>query len=79
MTVSHMFYNRKTVDCSINYQAFQRNELLSKDKKDDKMEIEYSLADKGFMSLVEAIVLGTYTFFSYEPSDDEAKQLYARM
>jgi hypothetical protein len=43
------------------------------------MEIEYSLADKGFMSLVEAIVLGTYTFFSYEPSDDEAKQLHARM
>jgi len=43
------------------------------------MEIEYSLQDKGFMALVEAVVLGTYTVFSYEPSDDEAKQLYARM
>ena len=64
MTVSHMFFNRKTVDCAINYQAFQRNELLSKEKKDDKMEIEYSLQDKGFMSLVEAVVLGTYTIFS---------------
>jgi len=31
------------------------------------------------MALVEAVVLGTYTVFSYEPSDDEAKQLYARM
>jgi len=29
--------------------------------------------------LVQAIVLGTYTIFSYNPSDDEAKQLYARM
>jgi hypothetical protein len=43
------------------------------------LEIEYSLQDPGFMALVEAVVLGTYTVFSYEPSDDEAKQLYARM
>jgi len=31
------------------------------------------------LSLVQAIVLGTYTIFSYNPSEDEAKQLYARM
>lgn len=31
------------------------------------------------MSLVQAVVLGTYTIFNYNPSDDEAKQLYARM
>jgi sodium/potassium-transporting ATPase subunit alpha len=31
------------------------------------------------VSLVQAIVLGTYTIFNYDPSDDEAKQLYARI
>jgi len=29
--------------------------------------------------LVQAVVLGTYTIFNYDPTDDEAKQLYARM
>lgn len=31
------------------------------------------------MALVQAVVLGTYTIFNYDPTDDEAKQLYARM
>ena len=29
--------------------------------------------------MVRALVLGTYTIFNYDPSDDEAKQLYARV
>lgn len=29
--------------------------------------------------MVEAIVLGTYTKFVYDPSEDECKQLYGRM
>jgi hypothetical protein len=29
--------------------------------------------------MVQAIVLGTYTQFVYQPSEDECKQLYARM
>lgn len=29
--------------------------------------------------MVKAIVLGTYTIFMYDPTDDEAKQLYARV
>ena len=29
--------------------------------------------------MIQAIVLGTYTIFSYNPSEDECKQLYARM
>jgi hypothetical protein len=31
------------------------------------------------LALVQAVVLGTYTIFNYDPTDDEAKQLYARM
>lgn len=29
--------------------------------------------------MVRALVLGTYTIFNYDPTDDEAKQLYARV
>jgi len=77
MTVSHMFYNRRTVDCSLNYQAHLKNQALP--KPDEKMICEYSLQDPGFMALVEAVVLGTYTIFSYEPTEDEMKQLLARI
>ena len=77
MTVSHTFFNRKTIDCSINYQTYLREQ--KKEKPDDKFNISYNPEDKNFKSLVEAIVLGTYTIFNYDPSDDEAKALYARM
>jgi len=77
MTVSHMFYNRKTVDCSVNYQVHQRNQ--AKPKPDDKINIEYDPKDPAFVDLVQAIVLGTYTVFNYDPTTDEVKQLYARM
>jgi len=78
MTVSHMYFDRKTVDCSINYQAFERN-LEKGDKGDDKMKVDYNPKDAGFRALVQAIVLGTYTIFNYDPTEDESKQLYARM
>jgi len=77
MTVSHMYFNRQTVDCSVNYQAHERN--AKKEKPDDKFVAEYDPQDKGFRSLVEAVVLGTYTIFNYDPSDDEAKMLLARI
>lgn len=50
-----------------------------KEKPDEKVVAEYNPKDPGFLSLVQAIVLGTYTIFNYDPSDDEAKQLYARI
>ena len=77
MTVSHMFYDRKTVDCSINYQAYERDLLT--EKPDDKMIPDYSKDDGAFQSLVQAIVLGTYTYFDYNPSVDEAKILFGRL
>ena len=77
MTVSHMFYNRNQVDCSTNYQIFERN--MKKAKPDEKIVVDYDIKDKNFLALVEAVVLGTYTTFSYDPTVDEAKQLYARI
>jgi len=78
MTVSHMYYNRCTVDASINLQVFERNLLKPKEEQDTKLELGYDAKDKAFQSLVQAIVLGTYTIFQYDPTDDECKQLYAR-
>lgn len=31
------------------------------------------------MELVKSVVLGTYTVFNYDPTDQECKQLYARI
>ena len=77
MTVSHMYYNRQTVDASVNLQTYERNMA---DKNPDKnIEIGYDPKDPAFLQLVQAIVLGTYTIFNYDPSEDEAKQLYARV
>ena len=43
------------------------------------MKVDYDVKDPGFLAIVQAIVLGTYTIFNYDPNEDEAKQLYARM
>jgi sodium/potassium-transporting ATPase subunit alpha len=77
MTVSHIFYNRKTVDAGINVQQHERN--LAKEKPDDKIMIGYDYKEEAFQDIVKAIILGTYTYFSYSPTDDEIKQLHARM
>jgi len=77
MTVSHVFYNRKQVDTSLNYQVHQRNQ--EKAQPDDKIKAEYDVTDPSFLELIQAVTLGTYTFFNYDPTDQECKQLYARM
>merc|ERR1711998_604834 len=77
MTVSHLFFNKKTLDASVNLQAHERNQALP--KPDEKIYIEYDPKDPGFLSLIQAVTLGTYTQFLYDPSEDECKQLHARM
>lgn len=77
MTVSHLYFNRQTIDASVNYLQHERN--AQKEKPDDKYIAQYDVKDPAFISLVQAIILGTYTIFNYDPSDDEAKQLYARI
>merc|ERR1719329_832536 len=77
MTVSHMFINRQQIDCSVNLQQHERNQALP--KPDEKIQLGYDPKDPAFVEMVRALVLGTYTIFNYDPSDDEAKQLYARV
>jgi len=77
MTVSHMFINREQLDCAVNFQAHERNQAL--EKPDEKIILGYNPKDPNFQELVKAVVLSTYTTFNYDPSDEEAKTLYARM
>ena len=41
MTVSHMFVNRRQVNCSVNYEVFERNQKL--ERPDDKIKIGYNV------------------------------------
>jgi len=77
MTVSHMFVNLEQIDCSTNLQEHERNQKLA--KPDEKITIGYKPEDPAFREMVRALILGTYTIFMYDPTDDEAKQLYARV
>jgi hypothetical protein len=52
---------------------------LKSDKPDDNIKARYDIKDPGFIELVRAVVLGTYTIFSYDPSDDDCKALYAKI
>ena len=58
-------------------QQHERNQ--AKEKPDDKIILGYDPKDAAFLDIVKAIVLGTYTRFSYTPTDDECVQLHARM
>lgn len=42
-------------------------------ERDKKLEIGYDPQDMSFRALVESIVLGTYTIFQYDPSNEECK------
>jgi sodium/potassium-transporting ATPase subunit alpha len=77
MTVSHMFVNLEQLDCSTNLQQHERNQKLA--KPDEKISIGYKPEDPAFREMVRALILGTYTIFMYDPTDDEAKQLFARV
>jgi len=73
-----LYYNRQTIDAGVNLQFFQRNAEKPKEERDDQLELGYDPQDPAFVALVQAVVLGTYTVFQYDPTDDECKQLYAR-
>jgi sodium/potassium-transporting ATPase subunit alpha len=47
-------------------------------QQENQIEINYDPEDAAFLALTQAIVLGTYTIFQYDPTDDECKQLFAR-
>jgi sodium/potassium-transporting ATPase subunit alpha len=77
MTVSHAFFNRMQTDCGVNWQHHLKN--LEKEKPVDSLRAQYDPEEPAFKALIEAVVLGTYTYFDYSPNENECKILYARM
>ena len=67
MTVSMMYYNRLTVNCQTNYQTFLRNQ---EKPKTDEIVLGYDVSDPLFIQIVKAIILGTYTVFKFDPTED---------
>jgi sodium/potassium-transporting ATPase subunit alpha len=77
MTVSHMYVDRRSIDADVNWQIHERNQ--KKEKPDDHIIPGYELTDKSFMELVKAMVLSSSTFFTFDPTDDDCKKLFARI
>lgn len=52
---------------------------MKQEKPVEILKCGYNVKDPGFIELIKAVVLGTYTIFSYDPSDDDCKALYAKI
>lgn len=48
-------------------------------KPDEDMIPDYDPTDPTFTELYKAVVLSTSTYFAYEPNQDDAKKLFARV
>lgn len=73
MTVSHLYFDGREVDASINLQEFER-EFASNPKT---RKPDYDVNHPGFKALLESVILGTTTFFNYSPSQEDVRRLYA--
>jgi sodium/potassium-transporting ATPase subunit alpha len=83
MTVSQIFYNRKVIDASVNYQVYKElyAKEVAKGKDGDVQKVkvpEYSQDDSMFMTLVKTVALSTNSFFSFSATDDEVRAAYIK-
>lgn len=69
MTVSHLYFNGKTVDASLNYEQF---------KKNPDQFLGYEVKDPSFLSLLNAVALSTKASFDFSPTMDEVKHYVAK-
>lgn len=69
MTASHIFYDGKTFDISVNY------ERLAKERD---TFIEYNINDPGFKAVMECVALGSKASFKYKPTLEDVKTFIAR-
>lgn len=70
MTASHIFYDGKIIDVSINFEEKTRNNI----------DIPYleAIEEPGFQSLIKCIALGSKATFSYKPTLEEIKTFLAK-
>ena len=79
MSVSNMFFDGRIVDCSVNWQVYQKakaKELAKPEKDQDINKVakpEYTMNDAGFKLMVKTIALSTTSIFQYTPDSDEVR------
>jgi len=87
MTVSQIFYNRKVINASVNFQTYKeglKRETERAEKAGEEVNLknvttpDYELSDNGFMTLVKTIALSTTSYFSYTPGNDVVRARYAK-
>jgi sodium/potassium-transporting ATPase subunit alpha len=83
MTLSQMFYDLKSVDCSVNWEIHQRLMEIEQAKgKDANMNAvprpSYETSDNGFKTMVRTIALSTTSYFAYAPQNDEIRAKLAK-
>ena len=70
MTVSHLFYGKRMIDASLNYETYKSDPLNHK--------IDYDVKDPGFKELVKMMALSSKATFQYTPSDEEIVAMYKK-
>jgi sodium/potassium-transporting ATPase subunit alpha len=83
MTVSQLFFNGSVVDASVNWEIFKRLEEKEIAKGADGnvknlQQPAYDTTDGVFKTFVETIALGTVSYFSYTPKDEDIRVAVAK-
>jgi sodium/potassium-transporting ATPase subunit alpha len=78
MSLSQMFFDLKSVDCSINWEIYKRLEKIEIEKGTDGNlknlpKPQYEVEDQSFKNFVRTIALSTTSFFAYTPGNDEIR------
>lgn len=67
MSVSHLVYDLDIVEAGVNYEEVKKG----------RKECMYSVKERGFQELLQAIILGSKAVFSYTPTDEEIKKYFS--
>lgn len=83
MTVSQLFFNGSICDAGVNWEIFKRLEEIETKKGADGnlkglQQPQYDNKDGVFRVLVETIALATVSFFAYEPTSEDIRQLVSK-
>jgi sodium/potassium-transporting ATPase subunit alpha len=87
MTVSQIFFNRKVINASVNYQSYKEGLKREHERAANANEEvnlknvptpDYDTKDQDFMTLVRTIALSTTSYFSYTPGNDVIRARWAK-
>jgi len=87
MTLSQVFYDRKVLDASLNFEIFfnreqrareQGEEALKKLKVPEYYDNETKTFEDGFVTLAKCLALTTTSYFAYQPTNEDIRNRLAK-